>query len=379
MSVSIQKKDLLDAMQKAFPVVPAKSSLMILSNFRMSYADSVLEVSATDADHSLRVTAGASGAGTLDITVNARKVFEVVRELPEGSVTLDVDGMVLLMESEKGFSCKIAGADPSDFPGVPEIEGGVDLGVSGAIFRDMIQKSSFAVSKDESRASLCGIFWELTPEKMGMVATDGHRLGCSFVNMSLPVEEKVSRIISQKSVATLIRITDSKNQDESVRVVIGDKYVLFATPSFTMVAKIIEGQYPEYNKVIPKNNPKVIFADRVALLDAIRRVSVLTNQKNRLIKLTFTPGSMEAAGTNREIGGEAREVIPVQYDGGEHVVGFNGQYFTEILDIVKTQRVRLEMNSQTSACLIFPEYADEKEKVSDDLFLLMPLRIMDEV
>jgi len=378
MSVSIQKKDLLDAMQKAFPVVPAKSSLMILSNFRISYADSILEVFATDADHSLRVTTGASGAGTLDITVNARKVFEIVRELPEGDVTLDVDGVVLLMESEKGFSCKIAGADPSDFPGVPEIEGGVDLGLSGTVFRDMIQKSSFAVSKDESRASLCGVLWELTPEKVGMVATDGHKLGYSFVSMKLPVEGKISRIISQKSVATLLRITDSK-ADESIRAVIGEKYVSFSTPSFTMVSRIIEGQYPDYNKVVPKNNPKVIFADRLALLEAVRRVVVLSNSKNHLTRLTFTPGSMEAATTNREIGGEAKEVVPVQYDGDEHLIGFDGKLFIEVLDILKTQRVRIEMNSQVSACLIYPEYADEKEKVSDDLFLLMPLRIMDEV
>jgi len=378
MSVSIQKKDLLEAMQKAFPVVPAKSSLMILSNFRISYRDSVLEITATDAEHSLQVSTGASGDGKLDITVNARKIFEVVRELPEGGVTLDVDGMVLLLESEKGFNCKIAGADPSDFPDVPEIESVVDVSVNSHVLRCIIEKSSFAVSKDESRANLCGILWELAPEKMGMVATDGHRLGCSFVNMNLPVEEKISRIILQKSVATLLRITDSKSQDESIRVVIGDQYISFSTPSFTMVSKVKEGQFPDYSKVIPQSNPKVILADRAALLDAMKRVSTLSG-KNHLVILTFAPGSMEAAVRNREIGGEAKEIVPVQYDGEDYVIGFDSRYFPEILDIVKTQRVRLEMNTQTSACLIYPEYADEKEKVSDDLFLLMPLRIMDDV
>jgi len=379
MSVSIQKKDLLEAMQKAFPVVPTKSSLMILSNFRLCYAGSILEVSATDADHSLRVTAGAGGDGSLDITVNARKVFEIVKELPEGTVKLDVDGMVLLMESEKGFNCKIAGADPGDFPGVPSIEGGVELGISSAVFRNMILKSSFAASKDESRASLCGVLWELSSDKTGMVATDGHRLGCSFTGMNLPVSVSVSRILSKKSVETLMRITDSKNQDEALKVVLGDKYASFSTPSFTMVSKLIEGQYPEYSKVIPKNNPKVIIADKMALCEAVRRVSVLANQKNRLSVYTFKSGMMEAMVTNREIGGEAREFVPVEYSGDEHKVGFNGQYLMEILDIIETQKVRLEMNTQISACLIFPQYDDEKNKVTDDLFLLMPLRIMDEV
>jgi DNA polymerase-3 subunit beta len=383
MSVFIQKKDLLDAVQKAFPIVPSKSSLQILSNFKLSYANSVLEITATDFDHSLRVTAGASGEGPLNIAVNARKIFEIVtKALPDGGVSLTVDGTagtVLVMESEKGFRCEIAGADISDFPGIPDIENGVELSVSGSAFRDLIQKSLFAVSKDESRASLCGILWEIASDKTGMVATDGHRLGCSFITADLPVKDSFSRIISQKSVSTLVRITDSKNQDESIRVTVGDKYVSFETPSFIMVSKLIEGQYPDYSKVIPKSNPKVVVADKTVLCEAIRHVLVMANQKNHLVKFIFTSGTLEAAVTNREIGGAAKESVPIEYDGEEHTVGFNGMYFTEILDIVKTQKVRIEMNTQISACLIFPEYEDEKEKTSEDLFLIMPLRIMDDI
>jgi len=379
MSVSIQKKDLLEAMQKALPVVPSKSSLQVLSNFKLSYANSVLEIAATDADHSLRVTVGASGDEQLDITVNARKISEIVRELPEGAVTLAADGTVLLMESEKGFSCKIAGADSEDFPGIPEIENGVELSISESALRDIILKTSFAASKDESRASLCGVLWEISADKTGMVATDGHRLGHSFIDVNLPVGESFSRIMSQKSVATLVKIIDSKNQEESIKAVIGDKYVSFETPSFIMVSKLVDGQYPDYNKVIPRNNPKVVLADKVGLLEAVRRVSVLSNQKSHLVKLVFNSGTVEAVVKNTEIGGEAREVLPVEYDGEEHIVGFNGMYFSEIIDLIKTQKVRLEMNTQISACLIYPEYADEKEKTSDDLFLIMPLRIMDEV
>jgi DNA polymerase-3 subunit beta len=377
--VSIQKKDLLEAMQKAFPIVPSKTALLILSNFRMAYVDSALEISATDADHSLRVAAAATGDGPFDITVNAKKIFEIVRELPEGAVNLSLDGMVLIMESEKGFSCKIAGADSSDFPGIPQIEGGVEFSVSGFLFRDLVQKTSFAVAKEESRASLCGVLWEISSDKTGMVATDGHRLGYSFKEMNVPVSEDISKIISQKSVATLVRIIDSKGQDGVLKVVIGDKYISFSTESLTMVSKMIEGQYPEYNKVIPKNNPKVVITERTALLEAVRRVSILSNQKNRQIGLFFKTGMMEVVVRNTEIGGEAREFVPIEYDGDEHVLGFNGQYLIEILNIVETRKVRLEMNTQISACLLFPEYSDGEEKVSDDLFLQMPLRIMDEV
>jgi DNA polymerase III subunit beta len=379
MSINVQKKDLLEAMQKAYPIVPSKSSLMILCNFRISYADSILEVSATDVDHSLRVSVGASGDETIDIAVNAKKIFDIVKELPDGLVTVDVDGMVLLIESEKGFSCKISGADPSDFPGVPSMDGGVGFSVDALSLRDIIRKSSFAVAKDESRGSLSGVLWELLPDKMGMVSTDGHRLGCSFIDINLPVGEKVSRIVSQKSVSTLVRITDTNNADEILKIVVGDKYVSFSTPSFTMVSKLIDGQYPEYGKVIPKNNPRVVVADRVSMFDAVRRVSVMSNAKTNLVKLIFDNGEMEATVVNKEIGGEARESVAVEYDGEKHIIGFDGKYFTEILDILKTEKVRLEMNTQISACVIYPIYAEEKDKVSEDLFLIMPLRILDEI
>jgi len=379
MAVIIQKKDLLDAMQKAFPVIPSKSSLQILSNFKLSYSDSTFEVAATDADHSLRVTVGAQGAGELNVTVNARKIFEIVRELPEGSVTLDLDGTVLLMESEKGFSCKIAGAGSEDFPGFPEIGSGAEFDIHSSTFHEMVRKSSFAVSRDESRAALCGILWEVASDRTGMVATDGHRLGSSFIDTPFPVTESISKIISQKSVSTLVRITDSKIQDDVVRVIFGEKYVSFSTSSFNMVSRLVEGQYPDYTKVIPRNNPKIIEADRLTLLEAIRRVSVLSSNKNHLVRLIFKPSVMDAIVMNRDIGGEARESVNIQYDGDEHTVGFNGMYFTDILDIIKTKRVRLEMNTQISACLVFPIYEDEKDKKSEDLFLIMPLRIMDEV
>jgi len=376
MPISVQRKDLLEALQKALPIVPSKSSLQILSNFKLSYANSVLEITATDADHSLRVTVGASGGEPLNIAVNARKIFEIINVLPDGGVTIDADGTILLIESESGFSCKIAGSNTEDFPGIPEIGGGVEFAISEPALRDIVRKSSFAVSKDESRASLCGVLWEISADKTGMVATDGHRLGYSFVGTNLSVDENFNKIVSQKSLATLVKIV---GQGESVKVIIGDKYISFETPSFIMVSRLVEGQYPDYENVIPKNNPKIVIVARVDLLDAVRRVSVLSSQKNHLVKFVFNSGTVEIVVKNTDIGGEAKEILPVEYDGEEHIVGFNGQYFSEIIDIISTPSVRLEMNTQISACVIYPVYADENEKTSDDLFLMMPLRIMDEL
>lgn len=379
MSITIQKKDLFDLLQKAFPIIPAKSSLQILTNFKLTYTGFNLEVSATDLDHSMRVVSNATGSGPFDVTVNGRKAFEIVRELPEGNVTLSLDENVLIIQSESGFSCKIAGSDSRDFPGFPEISSENEFEISSFSLRDLILKSSFAVAKDETRACLCGIFWEISADKTGMVATDGHRLGSSFINTTISLQSKVSGILSPKSVLNLVRILDSKTVDENVKVNIGDKYISFSTPNLMMCSKLIEGPYPDYTKVIPRNNPKKAIIEKSVLQNAVRRVSVLSNQKTHLVKFAFSRGNLEIVVLNRDIGGEAREIIAVDYDNDNHNIGFNGQYFSEILDIIKTPKVMIEMNTQISACLLFPVYENESEKTSEDLFLIMPLRIMEEV
>jgi len=221
--------------------------------------------------------------------------------------------------------------------------------------------------------------WEVQKERSGMVATDGHRLGSSFTNENFEVSSMVNGIVSPKSVLNLTRIMDSKDPEEKIKVVLGDKYVTFSTQSLIMCSKLIEGPYPDYTKVIPRNNSKEAFIDRATFLEAVKRVSVLSNQNTHLVKFTFRAGELEIVVLNRDIGGEARETIPIDYKGENHVIGFNGQYFTEILEIIKTPKIRLEMNTQISACLIFPHYEKDTEKASDDLFLIMPLRIMEDV
>jgi DNA polymerase-3 subunit beta len=379
MSITIFKKDLFDLMQKAFPIIPSKSSLQILSNFRLSYSDSQFEISATDLDHSMKVTCPASGNSLFDITVNARKVFDIVRELPEGNVTLDIDETVLLVQSEKGFSCKIAGADSRDFPGFPDVQPKSEFEVNVSNLKDMIVKSSFAVSKEETRACLCGVYWDISENRTGMVATDGHRLGSSFINASFSVSSPINGILSPKSLVNLIRVVDTKSPDEKINVQLGDKYIAFYNQTLYMCSKLIDGPYPDYTKVIPKNNPRNVIIDRVTLQSAVRRVSVLSNTKSHLVKFSFTKGSLEIVVLNREIGGEAREQIQIDYDMDDHSIGFNGQYFAEILDIIKTSKIRLEMNTQISACLLFPVYDSGTEIISEDQFLIMPLRIVEEL
>jgi DNA polymerase-3 subunit beta len=173
------------------------------------------------------------------------------------------------------------------------------------------------------------------------------------------------------------KISESGEEDVRLGISIGENYIVVSGPSFTLYSKLLEGPYPDYEKVIPKHNPKQILVNRPLLIDAVRRVSVLSSQKTHLVKVQLSDNQMEVTVLNRDIGGEAREALPVAYDGETHSIGFNAVYFSEILGIVNTPQVRLDMSTQIGACLVLPSN-DGGEVLADDLFLIMPLRLMDE-
>lgn len=379
MSYTIHKKELFDIIQKAYPIVPLKNSLQMLLNFKLKFSPHQLEVVATDLDHSIKLKCPIEGSDEFEVAVHARKLFEIIKELHDDIVTIDCDENVVLLESGGSFTCRIAGADPLEFPEFPEYENNQSIEIPIKYLKDMIVKSNFAVSKEDARACLRGILWEIENDKTGMIATDGHRLGSSFYTGMFNVEEKLSLILSPKSLLHLVRILESDTEEAVVRVIIGEKYIFFENDTITLCSKLIDGPYPDYEKVIPDNNPKKAFVETKPLLDAIRRVAVLSNQKTHLIKCIFKKDLLDITVVNRDIGGEARQIIPIAYEEEEHVVGFNAAYFYEILSIIKTNTIRMEMNTQISACLIFPVFENEEDKKSEDLFLIMPLRILEEL
>jgi DNA polymerase III, beta subunit len=378
MECKILKSDLYGLIQKAYPVVPLKSSLQILSNLKISFSDDTIEISATDLDHSIVVSEKTSSKGRKEITVNAKKIFEIVRELPEGDIFLNVDENVLIIESKKGFSCKIAGTNTNDFPEFPAVQDDISFNIDVLSLKEMIIKSSFAVSKDESRTCLCGILWQVDKKNTGMVATDGHRLGSTFISGNYSVKEKTSMIVAQKTLLHLIRILESTDAASVITVAKDEKYVLFSNENIKICSKLIEGPYPDYDKAIPKNNPKKAIVEKGQLLEAVRRVSVLSNQKTHLVKCILKQEEVEISVFNRDIGGEAHETLPADYTGEQHTIGFNALYLIEIMNIIKQPKIRMEMNTQISACLIFPHYEKEEDKKTEDIFLIMPLRIMEE-
>ncbi len=266
MSFQIAQREFLKAIQKAYPIVPSNSSLQILLNLKLSFRSDHLEITATDLDHSIKVITPLTGDGEYDITVNSKKLFEIVKELHDDTLTLSIDENVLIIDSGSTFSCKISGADTRDYPQFPEINDPVSLSVEYNKLKSMIGKTSFAVSKDEARACLCGVLWEIGSDKTTMVATDGHRLGYSSLNESFGVESSLSSIVSPKSLLHAVKIFDNGEKENNVSVEIGEKYVVLKDENVTLCTKLLDGPYPDYDKVIPKNNPKKCVINRALLL-----------------------------------------------------------------------------------------------------------------
>lgn len=378
MAFLMQNSGLVDILQKAFPLIPSTSSLQMLLNMKIDLRPEYMEVSATDLDHSIIVRNQISGEGECSFTINAKKLIEVARELHEGELSLDVKESILTIHSGGNFSCKIACGDATDFPSFPQISDSVDMDIPVSRIIDMVTKSSFAVSKDETRVCLCGVLWEFDRSGTTMVATDGHRLGtCSYQCENI-TEEKNVCIVSPKTLTQVVKLIKNSEKGTDIHVSLGDKYIVFRDSSFELISKLIDGPYPNYEKVIPTNNPRKCIVDRCTLIDAVRRVSVLSNQKTHLVKFVFKTQELEISVLNKDIGGEAHHTIPVDYDGEEHVVGFNAAYLTEILGIADTDRVLIEMNTNISACLIFPQHDKEDNYEGQNLFLIMPLRIIGE-
>ena len=377
MSFVISRNGFMDVVSKTIPVIPSKTSLQVLNNFKMTFSSDKLEIMASDLDNFVRASTPITGSGDAEIAVNAKKLMGQLKEIGDEQLTVEIANNELVIENETGFKCKITGVDLQEFPHFPESSYDDSHSIDSELFKRLVDKSSFAVSKDGARACLCGVLWEFFPERTGMIATDGHRLGASFIDVALGFEDDRSIIVPNKSLLHIAKNVDILSS-ETISFSISDKHIVFSTDNFTLSSKLIDGPYPDYDKGIPKEFSKTSVVDRANLLGAVKRVTVASNKPPHLVKMAFNENSMEVAAKNIEDGYDAKQTLPTKYVGdGDHLIGFNGVYLSEILSIIDSEKIRIEMNSQVSAAVIFPSIEDGEDKISDDLFLIMPLRITD--
>ena len=368
MRFTITREKLQEGLAAVTPAVPSKTTLPVLADLLIQTTDKGIRISGTDLDIavSTEVTADVEAVGA--ITIPARKLSEIARELPAAPVRISATGdqRVTLECGRSKF--KLLGLPKSEFPSFPAINFDKALKIPSGDLQKLIGHTAFAASTEESRPILNGVLWELRPDAMRMVATNGHRLA----KMVVPVSgaKKADLIIPPKALEQIRRLFAA---EEELEVAQGENHLGFRSPFTSVYTRLIEGQYPSYDQVIPKDNDKVATLDRAALVGALKRMSVVASDQTHRIRLSFNTGMLKFSVSTPDLG-EAQDEMPIRYDGDPMDIGFNAAYLLEILRYMPTDEVRMTFRAPERASTLEPDGWSDPAKY---LCLLMPLRLVD--
>lgn len=368
MRFTITREKLQEGLAAVTPAVPTKTTLPVLANLLVQTTDKGIRISGTDLDIavSTEVTADVEAVGA--ITIPARKLSEIARELPAAPVRITATGDQRITLECGRSKFKLLGLPKSEFPSFPAIAFEKALKVASGDLQKLISHTAFAASTEESRPILNGVLWELRGDAMRMVATNGHRLA----KMEVPVKgaQKADLIIPPKALEQIRRLFPA---EEQLEVAQGENHLGFRSPFTSVYTRLIEGPYPSYDQVIPKDNDKYAILDRAAFTGALKRMSVVASDQTHRIRLSFNAGMLKFSVSTPDLG-EAQDELPIRYDGDPLDIGFNAAYLLEILRYMPTEEVRMTFRAPERASTLSPEGWSDPAKY---LCLLMPLRLVD--
>lgn len=361
---------LADHLYRVQGVASAKSTMPALSHVLLRADGQVLRLSATDLDLAIEdfVPVKVETAGA--IALPAKSLFEVVKTLPAGDVTLTiVDNQRVEIKAPKA-TFKLVGVPAGEFPAIPQVSETQSIELSAKELGRMIDGTLFCVSTDDARYNLTGVYWEALQSGKGLrfVATDGHRLAMVERSFDHGVSLKPV-IVPKKALIEVKRLIGANAPDElKVRCSFSDNHVVFSVGDVKLSSRLIEGTFPDYEQVIPKSAPNVVKASRAELSEALKRVSIMSPDKSFGIKLHVNPGSVRVESQNPALG-EASQEIDVEYQGPAITIGFNAHYLLEVLGQISEGGVRIELSDHISPALVRPIES------RDLLGVVMPMRV----
>jgi DNA polymerase III subunit beta len=364
MEVVIDRDAFLKGLQMVQNIVEPRQTLPILANVLLEAEGESVRMTATDLEVGARVSVPAKVGGKGAITVSARKLAEIVKELPAAAVALKVTENVTVSLRCGGATYRLVGLAPDDFPPVVPASPQSWVTLEAKILREMLTQTSFAVSHDETRYALNGVLFVFQGKDVRMVATDGHRLALSTRSLGNAIPSATG-IVPRKAVTEIMRVLGA---GEEVQIAITENQFVLQMPNFVMTARLIEGQFPNYDAVIPRTQPGRLSAPRSSLTAALRRVAVMAEERNKPVKLALSPGSLKVTASSQELG-EAEEILEVEYAGEEMVIGFNSRYLLEAMAALDKDQVMFEIKDAQSPGVI--------KSAEDEGYccVIMPMRI----
>ena len=374
MRFDVSSTALLSSLQSISKVIASKNSLPILDSFLFDLKEDTLTVTASDAETRLVTTVdvmNVQGAGLF--AVSAKILLEPLKELPEQPLTFDIndDNLEIFIHFQNG-KYNFIGQKGDTYPQQkPLKDNAITISMDALTLLNGISRSLFATADDELRPVMNGIYFDIHADDLTFVASDGHKL-VRLRDLAVKSPERASFILPKKPANLLRNLLAKESGDVTVRFDDNNAYVTCA--NFEMVCRLIEGRYPNYNSVIPQENPYKVIIDRVSFLNALKRVSVFSNQASSLVKLYLEDNLMTISAQDIDFSTSAEERIVCQFDGSRLVIGFKATYLIEILGNISSEEVILELADPSRAGLIVPS---ENEEDEDLLMLLMPMMLND--
>ncbi|GJL77081.1 MAG: DNA polymerase III subunit beta [Nitrospinaceae bacterium] len=369
MEVRISRDVFLHGVQKVQGIVETKGAMPILSHLLIRTENEGVTIEATDLEIGTRAFYPANVVSQGAVTLNARKLYDILRELPDLEIHMvkeDNDWVTLKCGNSK---FRLPGLPAADFPALPEYSSESLMEFSCLLLREMIRKTFFAVSPDETRQALNGLLLEKENSQANLVGTDGHRLALiarPVLKSTLPEGEKTSYLLPKKALSELLKLME----DDESTFSFSEKgnHLAFIQGKQVIISRKIDGKFPNYRQVLPPDNNLKIKVNREDLNHALKRVALLADEKSKMVRFDIQKGTLTLVSDNSDLGA-AREEVPIVYDGEDVSVGLNAKYVLDVLNVVEDQEIVLNLKDQNHSCLITLE--NDKDYMS----IVMPMRI----
>ncbi|MDX5423653.1 MAG: DNA polymerase III subunit beta [Hymenobacteraceae bacterium] len=346
------------------PVVP------ILENFLFEINNSTLTITASDLETSMITELQVEARENGRIAAPAKILLETLKNLPDQPVTFTIDEETYTIEiSSSNGRYKLSGENATDFPRVPVVQGGNAIEIPSNVLSRAINKTIFAVSNDELRPAMTGIFVQLRSDNVTFVATDGHRL-LRYRRTDIATSQEASLIIPRKAF-TLLKST-LPTEATAVRVEFNQSNAFFSFDNIRMICRLIDERYPDYENVIPVQNPNKLVIDRQDLLSSVKRISIYSNKTTHQIRLKLSGSELQVSAEDLDFSNEANERLACQYEGEDMEIGFNAKFLIEMLNNIDSDEITFELSTPNRAGLLMPIVNEENENV---LMLVMPVML----
>lgn len=366
MKINIDRENLLEPLQKIAGVVERRQTLPILANILVNAGNGIIQLTATDLEVELKTEAKAECDGEADFTLPARKLLDICKALPESApITLDVsEDKVRLQSGRSRFSLSLLPA--RDYPVIEPTPSNSVMSIKEATLNRLIEKTQFAMAQQDVRYYLNGMLLEINQGDIRTVATDGHRLAMSQVKSSAPEEINQQLILPRKAVIELGRLLSDSESD--IKIEMSNNYIRVLLENAVFTSKLIDGRFPEYQRVMPSGSDKEVEAEKTALRQSLTRVSILSNEKYRGIRFDLKENLLQLQAHNPEQE-ESEEELEVKYSGDNLKIGFNVGYLLDAINAIGEESIVIELKDTNSSALIYGKDNAESR------YVVMPMRI----